>query len=264
MEVKRVIDLKFLQSKWFDSGIEPGDTLLLHSNITRTLLQCKRLDKEVRAIDILDCLLNLLGPNGTLITPLFNFDFTKGLPFDFNHTKSQMGILTEVARSYPRSIRTGHPVYSFSIIGAKQNHFINIDNTSAYSSESPFAILNELDGKIGVIDLQDQDSMTFYHHVEQICNVEYRYHKNFTGLYTCDKGLTSSKTYSIFVRKMEEGVVTSVNTMGELLWKNRLYKGYLPGENSGLRTINAREMYSFVEDTIKKGGARGTLFDVIK
>jgi aminoglycoside 3-N-acetyltransferase len=258
-----VNDLKLLQSKWFNSGIEPGDTLLLHSNMTRTLLQSKRINRNIRPIDFLDCLLDLLGPNGTLLTPLYNFDFTKGIPFDFKHTKSQMGILTELARNHPKSIRSGHPIYSFSIIGAKQNHFLNLNNKSAYSIKSPFGILTELDGKIGVIDLEDQDSMTYYHHVEQMCNVDYRYHKNFTGLYTCDKGLTSSKTYSIFVRKIEDGVITSVNSMSELLWRNKLYKGDLPGENSGMRTIKAREMFSFVEDIILQGKARGTLYDVV-
>jgi len=249
---------------WFNSGIHPGDTLLLHSNITRTLLQVKKLNKNIGPRDLLDCILDLLGPKGTLMTPLFNFDFTKGNPFDTKHTKSQMGILSELARSHPKSIRTGHPVYSFSVIGAKQNYFLNLDNESAFSAESPFGILTKLDGKIGVIDLDDQDSMTYYHHVEQMCNVEYRYHKKFTGLYTSDEGLTSSKTYSIFVRKIENGVITTVNPMGKLLWRNRLYKGWLPGQYSGLRTIKVREMFSFVEDIILQGKARGTLFEIVE
>jgi aminoglycoside 3-N-acetyltransferase len=256
------VNLKSFQSQWFESGIEPGDTLLLHSNITRMLLHSRRIKESVSPTEILDCLLDLLGKNGTLITPQFNFNFTNGSSFDTRSTKSQMGILTELARIHPRSIRTGHPIYSFSIIGAKQNYFKNVDNFSAYSNKSPFGILTELDGKIGVIDLDDQDSMTFYHHVEEMNNVNYRYHKNFSGLYTDVKGFTSSKTYSVFVRKIEEGVITSVNPMGDLLWKNKLYKGNLPGNNSGLRTIKACELFSFVDDIIKKGMARGTLFEI--
>jgi len=48
-----------------------------------------------------------------------------------------------------------------------------------------------LDGKIRVFDLDNQSSMIFYHHIEEMCGVSYRLHKEFTGHYTDANGVTS-------------------------------------------------------------------------
>ncbi|TDA70079.1 MAG: hypothetical protein D9V47_03140 [Clostridia bacterium] len=61
----------------------------------------------------------------------------------------------------------GHPIYSFAVIGALSERFHGVDNFSGNGAGSPFGILCELDGKIAVLDLDDQNSMTFYHHIEQ-------------------------------------------------------------------------------------------------
>ena len=94
-----------------------------------------------------------------------------------------MGVLTEQFRKKYSSCRTGHPVYSFGVFGKNKKYFENIDNFSAYGEESPFGILKRLDGKIAILDLEDQNSMTFYHHIEEINDVHWRYAKNFKGLY---------------------------------------------------------------------------------
>jgi hypothetical protein len=60
--------------------------------------------------------------------------------------------------------------------------------------DSPFAILRQMRGKIAVLDLDDQTSMTFYHHVEKMHEVPSRYHKQFTGAYTDAAGLTTDRT----------------------------------------------------------------------
>ena len=43
-----------------------------------------------------------------------------------------------------------------------------MNNISAYYEESPFAFLARVEGKIASLDLEDQGSMTFYHHVEEM------------------------------------------------------------------------------------------------
>ena len=57
--------------------------------------------------------------------------------------------------------------------------------------------------------------MTFYHYIEEINNVKYRYFKKFSGNYI-DKNQQKIKTYSLFVRKIDQGVKTFVNPAGEL------------------------------------------------
>src|SRR5688572_29171159 len=147
--------IESLAEQWRSSGVEPGDTLLLHSNITRTVRTCRRNGWPATAHDILDSFLVALGPRGTLLLPLFNFDFTKGVPFDIRNTPSQMGALTEAGRLHPGAVRTGHPVYSFAAIGAQARRFQNVDNVSAFGEDSPFTMLRELDGKVAALDLTE-------------------------------------------------------------------------------------------------------------
>ena len=247
-----------LSNNWAKCGVESGDTLLIHTSLRRTLTKYNTTPKI-----ILESFLDVLGEAGTLLLPIFNFEFTKGVPFDIRTTPSQMGALTEAGRVYPGAVRNGHPIYSFAAIGANANHF-KIDNFSGYGEDSPFAILRKLDGKIGVIDLADQNSMTFYHHIEEMHNVPYRYHKKFTGKYTDAKGVTTEKTYGLFVRDIEKGVLTDVNPMGELLWEKGLYSGDRPKEETGFRVISANAMYAEVSKVIKAGRAEELLYSIEK
>ncbi len=88
--------------------------------------------------------------------------------------------------------------------------------------------------------------MTFYHYIEEMNEVDYRYHKTFTGEYTDDRGNRESRTYGLFVRDIEKNVKTHVNPTGDLLWKEGLYSGFRPNEGCGLRTIDAQKMMSVV------------------
>ena len=253
---------KLLQERWHRSGVEKGDLLLVHSDIKRTLLEFRRQGHNITPTDILQSFLDTLGAKGTLVLPLFNFDFPSRKRFDIKNTPSQMGALTEAGRRHKNAVRTGHPIYSCAVIGHLSQEFKEINNQSGYGKDSPFGRIYQLNGKIASLDLEDQHSMTFYHHVEEMKHVDYRYFKTFTGLYTAWDGITHKKSYDIFVRNREVGVKTDVNPAGELLWKAGLYKGYKPKVDTGLRTINARDMFHYVETLIIEGKALGTLYSI--
>ena len=211
---------------------------------------------------VIDSLLKEVGPNGTILFPLFNFDFPETKKFSMHTTPSQMGVITEFARNNYEGFRTGHPIYSFYAIGALASEFKNIDNKSGYGKDSPFAKLRDLDGKIAVIDLDDQNSMTFYHHVEEMNKVEYRFFKEFSGEYENIEYEKQNKSYYLFVRKVESGVITNVNPMGEILWNEGLYSGNRPGISNGLRIVSARKLYSKTEQIIQRGQAKDTLYSI--
>lgn len=251
-----------LSKEWSESGVRAGDTVLLHSSLKRTLKQYFKQKKKITAEIILESFLEAVGPRGTLVLPLFNFDFTTGEPFDYMETPSHMGILTEVARKYPGAVRTGHPIYSFAALGYRANEFKDINNFSGYGNDSPFAKVRDLNGKIAVLNLPDQNSMTFYHYVEEMNQVSYRYHKEFSGLYTDAEGVTCNRTYGIYVRDIEKGVVTDVNPVGELLWVEGLYAGCRYNQGNGLRVVDAMKLYDFVTGIIQSGRAKGLLYKI--
>jgi aminoglycoside 3-N-acetyltransferase len=251
-----------LAMDWRRVGIRQGDVVLVHSSLRRTVRRCVQGGTPTAVSDILASFQEAVGDAGTLLFPLFNFEFTEGVAFDIRSTPSQMGVLTETARQLDGAVRTGHPIYSFAVIGARAGEFAGVDNFSGYGADSPFAKLRALGGRIAILDLPDQHSMTFYHHVEEMKDVPYRFHKTFAGAYTDDSGATSRREYGLFVRDLEQGVRTDVDRMGELLWEQSLYSGDRPGEGTGLRVIDADPLFASVESVIDSGKAEGLLYSI--
>jgi aminoglycoside 3-N-acetyltransferase len=251
-----------LAEDWRHAGLRSGDLVLIHSSLRRTVRRCVQGGMSGAVTDILASFREAVGDSGTLLFPLFNFQFTEGVAFDIRTSPSQMGVLTETARQLDGAVRTGHPIYSFAAIGARAGEFAGIDNYSGYGADSPFAKLRALGGRIAILDLPDQHSMTFYHHVEEMKNVPYRFHKSFAGDYTDSSGATSRREYGLFVRDLDKGVKTDVDPMGELLWEQSLYSGDRPGEGTGLRVIGADPLFLSVERVIDDGKAEGLLYSI--
>jgi aminoglycoside 3-N-acetyltransferase len=205
-----------------------------------------------------------VGKSGTLLFPAFNFDFTEGASFDILNTPSQMGALSEAARVHSKSIRTGHPIYSFSVIGALAPLFKEVNNFSGYGDDSPFSILLKNKGKIASIDLSDDKCMTFYHFVEEMEGVPYRYNKIFTGKYIDENGVSKIRSYQLFVRDVDNGVNTDVAPMEDYLWDSGIYKGFRPGHGNGLRVVETTELFSATKKIIRERKACGMLYSFNK
>lgn len=250
----------FMRDYLIKGGLQKSDKVLLHSNFKYLF---KYLFKEkiiFNIIDIADSILDFLGPKGTLVLPTFNFDFCDGKTFSFLDTKSQMGIFSEVLRNKNKLSRTWHPVYSFSIHGNIPVSELTKNNYSAYGKESIFHWLHVNDGKIAIIDLPDQKSMTFYHYVEEMMNVDWRFFKNFYGIYEDLNRNTNNVTATIFVRKIDDGIVTDVNNMEKLLWSKNFYKGHNLNSSKGLRVILANDIFLATKEVIDKKEALGMLY----
>ena len=244
--------MKELSKIWQSVGINKDDTILIQSNVVH-LIRGYRCSVK----DILESFLEVAG---TCVFPVFNTDFNDGIPFDFNKTPSKMGVLSEMARTYPSAVRSGHPSYGFVAIG-KLAHLFNVNNFSGYGKDSPFAILRRLNGKVGVLGLVNNEGNTMFHHVEEMHQVSYRFYKLFRGQYTDKHGQTSERIYAFYCNK---GVKTLLNPIDDLLWEKKLYRGDKPYEGDGFRVIDANKMFDFVWKIIESGKAEGLLYEKIK
>ena len=240
-----MLTLESLTSAFRDLGVHSGDTLLVHSSY-----------KSLGPVDggpqtVVDALLAALSLDGTLIMPSFNFDFNKGKPWDVRSTPSQMGILTEFVRKDPRAKRVFHPIYSFAIIGKHAEMLGSLRYKSSYERNSVFGKLRDLDGKIMVIGLSYTNSMTFFHHIEQMEGVDYRFLKQFTGEVTDWDGTTKVDTFEMFVRDIDKGVITEVNPMGALMEKAGVIKSQKIGE-ADVKLMKANEVYAFTAREMRR------------
>jgi aminoglycoside 3-N-acetyltransferase len=233
------------------SSLTKDDTILIQAN-------CVHLIRKY-GISVCDILEDILSRVGTAVFPTFSNNGFPNKTFDIRNTKSDMGVLSEFARNYPSSIRSGHPMFSFVAIG-NRSHLFNVNNYSGYGKDSPFSILRRLNGKVGVLGLVNSHGNTLFHHVEEIHQVPYRFYKNFTGRYTDRKGVTEYRTYAFYCNG---GVKTLLNPIDEIFWNEGLYTGDKPYEGDGFRTIDANKMYNRVSRIITDGKAEGLLYERI-
>jgi aminoglycoside 3-N-acetyltransferase len=226
-------------------GVEEGDTLLVHSSYKSFGPVDGGPQTVIRALEA------ALGESGTLIMPTFNFDFNKGQPWDVRTTPSRMGVLTELVRQDPRAKRVFHPFYSFAVMGEHADMLGSLRYKSAYERNSVFGKLRDLNGKIMVIGLSYTNSMTFFHHIEQMEGVDYRFLKQFTGEVMDEDGNTYTDTFEMLVRDIDKGVITEVDPMGELMEKAGVINVRKIGE-ADVKLMKANEVYAFTAREMRR------------
>jgi aminoglycoside 3-N-acetyltransferase len=93
--------------------------------------------------------------------------------------------------------------------------------------------------------------MTFFHHIEQMEGVNYRFLKQFTGEVTDESGNTYTDTFEMLVRDIDKGVMTEVNPMGELMEKAGVIKSAKIGE-ADVKLMKANKVYEFTAREMKR------------
>lgn len=182
-------------------NIHPGDTIFVHSSLFQ-LGMLEGFQAEAMPAELVRMLLEYLGNKGTLVVPTFNFGFSKGMPFDRQHSTSEgMGILSEYVRNMPESIRSRHPLQSISAVGRFAEEITSPNTDSSFDIGGPFNKMIDLGAKLLLLGASIQ-SASLIHYVEERVEVPYRYWKTFKGIYV-DNGVKEERTYKFFARDLE-------------------------------------------------------------
>lgn len=226
-------------------GLISGDVLLVHSSY-----------KSFGGVEggpqtVIDAIRSILTDGGTLIVPTFNYDFCDGKPFDIKKTSSKMGIISELVRTDSNSKRTLDPVFSFAILGKHRDYLADLKSEHSFGPDSIFAKLRELDAKIMIIGLTYNESMTFFHHIEEIQGCDYRYFKEFKGTITNYDDVKQDGKIVLFVRDIERGVQNAVDKMGSIMEQEGIVKNTIIGE-SEIKIMNVNEVYKRTTEEMKK------------
>jgi aminopeptidase-like protein/aminoglycoside N3'-acetyltransferase len=196
-------------------GMAAGDTIFVHSAYS-TLSRAPG-GVEGGPQTVIDAILDVVGPEGTLIMPTFNYDFLRGTPWDIRTTPSQMGALTELVRSDPRAKRMFHAIYSMAAIGRHADELAAHRSGDCFGETTIFSKFREWNAKILILGLAYSKSITFLHHCEQAAGVDYRFLKEFKGTAIDAQGKPQDVSYTMFVRDVERGVVLDFEPIGALL-----------------------------------------------
>ena len=151
-------------------GIEPRATVLVHSAM-RTLGYV-----EGGGDAVVDALLAVIGPDGTLVVPTFTFahEATEQPVIDPAADPSEMGTITEALRARPEARRSTAYRHSVAAIGAHAEVITAVDPTlSPFDLRSAFGVMLALDTQVVLLGMT-YSSSTSHHLAEFICQVPYR------------------------------------------------------------------------------------------
>lgn len=196
--------------KYMDA--QKGDIIFISSDTRRMLCDAMRNQADSDLNLFLDGLIKAVGEEGTIILPTYNWSFCEGNIFDYKKTKSKTGRLSVLALEREDFKRTKHPIYSFAVYGKYKDELCAMENRDSFGADSPFAFFREHNIKNYIIDVTLKNCFTYVHFVEEQSGmVCYRYIKNFEGDYIDEDGNCTKRIYSMFVRKLDLDVQSTVD-----------------------------------------------------
>jgi len=151
-------------------GLERGDVLYVTSSLSR-LGQI-----EGGARTVVEALLRVIGPEGTLIMPSFTLprgsmleQVQSGRVFDIRESKSDTGSITEEFRSWPGVSRSLHPTHSVAALGPLAERLTGGHElcATAFGPSSPFARLALMESKSLCLGVEIT-YITLYHAFEDL------------------------------------------------------------------------------------------------
>ncbi len=176
-------------------GVQSGDGLLVHSAL-------QFLGKPQGGVGVyLETLREVIGEEGTIAVPVFNFNFARGEDYDPETTPSAgMGAFSEFVRTQPGVLRTSHPMQSFAVSGKQAAELAACDTLSAFDDNSAVDLMVKNGYTLLLLGATIQAS-SILHYSEQRIGVPYRYWKEFKGRIRRG-GRWRKVTYRMYVRDM--------------------------------------------------------------
>lgn len=150
-------------------GIEPGDSVLVHSSLSRLGIV------EGGVATVVSALQAAVGSRGNLCASTIHLrvpaveHFASDPVFDVRTSRSTMGAISEAVRTLPGAIRSIHPTHSIAALGPAAEHLTRDHHTSdrPFGPSSPYWRLAEMNGKILLLGVT-LASMTNFHVVEDM------------------------------------------------------------------------------------------------
>lgn len=150
------------------SGIESGDTVLVHAALSKMGYV------EGGPKTVVDALLATVGEQGHILMPnspnaSYQLDYIQSIScFDVENDASKLGAITEVFRKYPQAQRSCHPTEPVSCIGPDKAFFVghHFGEETPYNKKSPFYRVAEKGGKILMIGVTLDNAGTNLHTLE--------------------------------------------------------------------------------------------------
>lgn len=236
--------------------IRKGDIIFVSSDTKKLLYDAIKHGEKVDLNLLIDGLIEEVGKGGTVVFPTYNWDFCDGKMFDYRTTPCKTGALGTKALQRGDFKRTKHPIYSFAVYGRYKDLLCDMSNIDSFGADSPFAFFRQYNAKNYIIDVTLKHCFTFAHFAEQQSGmVNYRYVKEFVADYVDENGTKSERNYSMFVRKLDLDVKTTIDPIEADFFKAGIEKEYKIN-NSEIKKIELEGAYNIMVNDIEHNNSR--------
>jgi aminoglycoside 3-N-acetyltransferase len=153
--------------------------------------------------DTINALIEVVGEEGTVVMPVFNWDYCSGAVFDPIAAPSQVGVLTEAFRKHAGVLRSITPPWcTFAAIGQKAKEVIEIKGTSPFGPDSITQYLYDINARYVLIGCNYNDAVIHLHWLEEKFEVPYRFWKRFIGQVKINNKLVNNISY-MYARRLD-------------------------------------------------------------
>lgn len=148
-------------------GLDEGDSVVVHSSLSSLGWV------DGGAATVVDALLDVVGPGGTVMVPTFTAASTDA-PFDPAETPSETGAVTEELRRRPDAYRSSHPTHSVAAVGPDAEGLVaDHEYRESLGPDSPMHRFVARGGKILLVGV-DHTANSTIHVAEKLAGVPYR------------------------------------------------------------------------------------------
>lgn len=239
-------------------GLNKGDRVYVTSDVKELLYQAMHEEDSTDLNILIDGIIDIIGEEGSLVFPVFNWAFCGGTTFDYKKTPGKAGSLGKIAMARDDFKRTAHPIYSFVVWGKDQQVLCEMTNKSSFGNDSPFAFMVENGYKNLFIDKDLEHSFVFVHYVEQSVghlHDNYRYLKDFTADYIDENGNVSKRTYDMNVRALDKDVTNVIYAFeDEFIQKGIMNRFYI--NDLEYKIIDLKTAYPIMAEDVRHNRSR--------
>lgn len=239
-------------------GLKRGDRVYVTSDVKGLLYNIMHHEDETDLNILIDGIIDIIGNEGTLAFPTFNWSFCSGTPYDYHKTPAKTGSLCKIAMERSDFKRTKHPIYSFAVWGKDTQELCALDNKSSFGDDSPFAYMVEHGYRNLFIDKDLEHSFVFVHYAEQSVghlHSGYRYLKDFTGDYTDENGVTTRRTYDMNVRALDKDVTNVIYAFeDEFIEKGIMKRFYI--NDLEFKIIELAQSHPILQEDVRHNRSR--------
>ena len=160
-------------------GLKKGDSIFTYSNLGFFGKLKNAETSEDYCAAFRDAIFKIIGNEGTLVVPAFSYSFCNSTRFNVSSTPSVCGMFSEYIRNDAQSKRSNDPNFSISAIGESAEYFTQDCQPHSFGKDSFWERYLKKNGKF--CNFNFDSGSTFFHYIEKLLNVRYRYDKEFKG-----------------------------------------------------------------------------------